>query len=61
MNEPISHMNERDLEDMKVMLRKTSKNKKLIPIPTRWTFIFGGSIIGTSKLSVLSLKKFYVG
>ena len=55
MNEPISHMNERDLEDMKVMLRKTSKNKKLIPIPTRWTFILGGSIIGTSKLSVLSL------
>ena len=58
MNDPMLHLNEKDSKDMKIRLRK--KNGELIPIPTRCTFLFGGPIINTPKLSVLSSKQFYV-
>lgn len=61
MNELRSHPNERNSENVKVWLRKSLKRtKKSLPIPTRYTFLFDGSIIGTPKLSVLNLEQFYV-
>lgn len=57
MNEPKSHLNEMDLEHMKLWL-STQENQKLLFLPTRCTFISSDSIIGTLKLSVFSLERF---
>ena len=43
MNEPILHLNKRDHENIKVMLRL---KKNILPILTRCTFLFDDSILG---------------
>ena len=59
MNEPRPHLNERDPDDR--ITKKDLKEMKLLPIPIRCTFLFGGSIIETSWLSMLRLEQFHVG
>jgi len=43
------------------MVKIYVKELKSLHVPTRCTFIFSGSVLGISWLSVLYLEKFYVG
>lgn len=52
-NESRSHLNERDHENMKIILFKRIEN---LPLLTRCIFLFSDSIIRTSKLSVFSFE-----